>query len=256
MGRSLWALRSLCPSPLAHARLMLIYLRLLVAGRHGRPITTPRRLRLCLNGGERDWWVADAGEVGALWEVFIAGQYADWLPSDARLVIDVGANVGTATAWFRQQFPQARVIAVEPDPAAAERLARNVGHDSNVEIVRVALSDHDGRVRFAQGQWTMRGHVVEDEVESTFEVEALTLSALRSRFAPGADVDLIKLDTEGSEWKILRDSLAGVGAVTMEIHEPTPDGRKPDVVLGDVCRREGFQLRPGSARTIRWLVRT
>jgi hypothetical protein len=33
------------------------------------------------------------------------------------VIIDAGANVGAAARWFHQAFPEARVIAVEPDAA-------------------------------------------------------------------------------------------------------------------------------------------
>jgi FkbM family methyltransferase len=248
MGRSLLELRRLCPGPLAYARLVIVYILLLRDGRPGRTRRT-RRLRLQLLRSPHDWWVADAGEVGALWEVFMAGQYADWAPPSAELVVDVGANVGTATAWLRRRYPRARIVAIEPNPHAAERLRRNMGHDPGVEVVEAALSDRDGVAHFAEGAWTMRGQVVD---EGGFEVQALTLQTLCERL--DARIDMLKLDTEGGEWRVLGESLVNVGAVAMEIHEPTPDGRAPDAILVEVAEREGFELRAGSSEPIRWLV--
>jgi FkbM family methyltransferase len=249
MGRSLLELRRLCRGPVAYARLVIVYVLLLRDGRRDGTRTT-RRLRLRLLESPHDWWVADAGEVGALWEVFIAGQYADWAPPSAALVVDVGANVGTATAWLRRRYPRARIVAIEPNPHAAERLRRNVGHDPNVEVIEAALSDRDGVAHFEDSAWTMRGQVVD---EGGFEVQALTLHTLRERLG-ATEIDVMKIDTEGGEWRILREPLDGVRAVTMEIHEPTPDGRAPDAILGDVAEREGLELRPGSSGSIRWLM--
>ena len=45
---------------------------------------------------------------------------------DIRLVVDCGANVGYASAYFLSHFPQARVIAVEPDDQKFEALRRNL----------------------------------------------------------------------------------------------------------------------------------
>jgi FkbM family methyltransferase len=258
MGRSLLDLRALCPSLLEFARLVLVYLRLLRDGRPGRPRPiAPRRLRLTLTGRAHDWWVGDAGEIGALWEVFIANQYGDWLPADARLVFDLGANVGTATAWLRRRYPSARIVAVEPNPGAADRLRRNMGDDPGVEIVEAAVADHDGTIAFAEGAWTMTGQVVDGDDWTTLQVRALTLDTLRESVAAAeTPIDLLKIDTEGGEWRILGASLQDIAAVAMEIHEPTPDGRSPDDVLGAVAAREGLELRAGSSERIRWLLRT
>lgn len=256
MGRSLLDLRDLCPGPLAYGRLVVAYFRLLVEGRPGRRRPArPKRLKLRLNGRDRDWWVADAGEIGALWEVFVAGQYAQWLPESAQLVLDVGANVGTATAFFRSRYPDAQIVAVEPEPGAAERLRRNVGEDPKTEVVQAALSDHDGVAQFAQAQWTMRGQLADEATPGTVEVQTLTLGSLRERLDPHAPIDLLKVDTEGGEWRILRSSLAGVRALALEVHEPTPDGRPPDALLAEVAAREGLELRTPQADTIRWLLR-
>jgi FkbM family methyltransferase len=251
MGSSLLELRRLCPGLLAYMRLVIVYFTLLRDGRPGRPRPiTSRRLRLKLLGAPHDWWVADAGEIGALWEVFIAGQYATWAPPDAQLVVDVGANVGTATAWLRRRYPRARIVAVEPNPGAVARLRRNMARDPRVEVVEAALSDHDGVAHFEQGAWTMRGQLVD---EGGLEVRALTLRTLRERL-DGARIDLLKLDTEGGEWRVLGESLADVGTVALEIHEPTPDGRAPDAILDDVAEREGLELRSGASASIRWLL--
>lgn len=261
MGRSLLSLgRGVCSGPGQWIRLLGVYFMLVVDALLARPRRRPVRLRLRLGGEDRDWWVADAMEVGALWEVFVAGEYGDWLPEDARLVVDAGANVGTATAWFRQRYPHARVIAVEPNPFAVERLRLNVGDDPNVEIVHAALADSDGTMRFSSGSFTVLGQLVDDQRPDAIAVEALTLETLRARFAPDTAIDVLKIDTEGAEWHILSGSLSGVGTVALEVHEPLPDGRDPDEVLREVAAREGFELRAGRSRTmagrgLEWLLR-
>lgn len=265
MGRSFWSLAQLCPDTKSRTRLLSAYLRLLLAGRRGA-LRGPNaeRLRLALNGSARDWWVGDAGELAALWQVFIAEEYRDFLPPDARLILDAGANVGSATAWFRVRYPEARVIAVEPDPVVFERLRRNVGSDPMVEVVHAAVSDTDGTVSFVPGRWSVVGRLAHldgaapsppENISEPVEIESVTLDSLSRRFAQGATVDLLKLDVEGSEWRVLSTALPEIDAVVLEVHEPTPDGRPPDALLQEIAAREGFSLRRGAAEKIRWLVR-
>lgn len=265
MGRSLWSLARLCPDARARVQLFVAYARLLLVGRRGAVRhSKPERVRLLLNGSTRDWWVGDAGELAALWQVFVAEEYDGFLPPDASLVIDAGANVGSATAWFRIRYPGARVIAVEADPLVVERLRRNVGADPMVEVVHAALSDTDGKVSFVPGRWSVVGrlkHPGDSTPGSTHagaeavEVESVTLDALSRRVGRGARIDFLKLDVEGSEWRVLSGGLGQVDAAVLEVHEPTPDGRPADTLLGEIAAREGFSLRRGAPSRIRWLLR-
>jgi FkbM family methyltransferase len=263
MGRSLWALQAkLCPNLGARIRLLSIYALLVIKALGRRPSKPrPHRLRIRAAGRDRDWWVADPMELAALSEVFVAGEYGDWLPEHPRLIVDAGANVGSATLWFRERFPDVRVIAIEPNPQAFERLRRNVGDEPNVELVNAALAGSDGKAFFTGEPMTPVGRLQDHDGPGVFEVDALTLETVRDRFAAGARIDLLKLDVEGAEWRVLDGPLTDVGTIAMEIHEPVPGDRDPDAVLREVAAREGFELREGYSNTtapenLRWLVRT
>jgi FkbM family methyltransferase len=265
MGRSLWTLQArMCPDPGARLRLLLVYAVLVLAAFSGRLARIrARRLRIRAAGRDRDWWVADPMEVAALWTVFVGGEYGDYLPDQPpRLIVDAGANVGSATLWFRERFPEARVIAIEPNPEAFERLQRNVGDDPNVDVVNAALADSDGKASFALASRTsLQGRLGGGtNGAGVLEVDALTLGTVSERFAAGARIDLLKLNIEGAEWPVLARPLANVGTIAMEVHEPVPGNRDPDAVLREIAEREGFELREGYSQTLaprnlRWLVR-
>ena len=89
----------------------------------------------------------DRSELRALEEVFIGDE--DWLPPRVRSanILDLGANVGQASLFFRTRFPGARILAVEPDPATFELLRRNVGADPDIEILNCAVTAAPGPVR-------------------------------------------------------------------------------------------------------------
>lgn len=249
MGRSLIHMREVSDGTLAWLALVIAYFRMMVLRRW----PTEHKLRLRLDGRTRDWWVADPGEIGALWEIFVLGQYQGPLPAQATTILDIGANSGAATAWLRTRYPAAKIISVEPDPRTADRLRRNVGQDHNTTVVQAAVSDQDGSARLARSAWTMLSHL-DDGATDGVEVPTVTLDSLRAAHAPGVDVELMKLDTEGAEWRILALPLHGIGTVVMETHEPTGDGRPPEAVLADVAQRDGYELRDGSEERIKWLT--
>jgi FkbM family methyltransferase len=141
------------------------------------------------------------------------------LASRADVVLDVGAHVGLYTLLAAHANPKSRIFAFEPHPSVYGRLIRNLTLNGleNVRCMRAACGAREGTAelyevdvpgvpsgstldsRFMKREWGIRSRVV----------SVLTLDAL----AAGADlgtVDLVKLDTEGTEPQVLegmRDTL-------------------------------------------------
>lgn len=87
------------------------------------------------------------------------------LPATASLVLDCGANIGASTLWLTERYPEARVLAVEPDPRNFWLLQRNVRHlGDRVRLVKGGVWSHATRLDLRQGHdgksWSIR--VVED----------------------------------------------------------------------------------------------
>ena len=71
--------------------------------------------------------LGDSSDISVFNEIFNFNGYASLrnLPSP-RLIVDLGANVGYASAYFLSCFPTAKVVAVEPDPGTFELCCRNL----------------------------------------------------------------------------------------------------------------------------------
>ena len=63
------------------------------------------------------------------------------------VIIDAGANVGLSAVFYANRFPNARIIAIEPEPSNYEMLKRNVVPYSNVTPVQAALWKENGPLR-------------------------------------------------------------------------------------------------------------
>jgi hypothetical protein len=60
-------------------------------------------------------------------QIFVDNEYdTPFLPDDARVIVDLGANVGYAAVYFGLKYPQAKILAVEPDEENCLALAANV----------------------------------------------------------------------------------------------------------------------------------
>lgn len=112
------------------------------------------------------------------------------------VAVDIGAHVGLWSRVLCDHF--ASVLAFEP--VFADCFRRNLAGKANVTLYPVALSDSAGSVemKIATGNSGMT-HVVKDPAGTGQTVPVETLDSYRLN-----DVDLIKVDVEGWEYRVLR----------------------------------------------------
>lgn len=179
--------------------------------RHADPATytlrTGVRVALRHNG-------ADAVTLG---EVFHERHYeppaalADFGPG---VILDLGANVGLFGAFALARWPEARIVAFEPDPsnAAVHERTISLNHaEERWELRRAAAAAADGELRF---------HASGDALSRLGDDGDLVVPA-RDVLPLIAEADLLKLDVEGGEWPLLDDprfAAAPPRAVVLEYH--------------------------------------
>ena len=73
--------------------------------------------------------------------------YIDDLESPKRIV-DMGAHIGLATLYFAQMYPEAKIVAYEPDHANFELLTKNISENNllNVELIQAAVAPTSGEL--------------------------------------------------------------------------------------------------------------
>lgn len=135
-------------------------------------------------------------------------------------IVDVGANIGAATVYFKTFYPEARALAFEPDPEAFELLKRNT-EGLGVECFQCGLSDIAHKAQLFLG--TINDSITNSIHKSPMNgAESVPVEIRAAREAIGGyDIDLLKLDTEGCEVQILqsiRDRLPGIAVVYVEYH--------------------------------------
>ncbi len=129
-------------------------------------------------------------------------------------MIDVGANVGLHSIKVARKVPQARILAFEPVGATVASLRRNIeknGVADRIEVLQVALSDHDGELRMTKGLHATN-FVVPDEAAAADRATERVPCRRLDDFLDGRieRVDLIKCDVEGSELGVMRGASAAL----------------------------------------------
>jgi FkbM family methyltransferase len=168
-------------------------------------------------------------------------------------VVDVGANEGQFAGALLKVAPRARVLAVEPEPATADRLRTRFAGDDRLAVVQTALGASVGRgelhvtdnpvfaslrrpVAELEDQYP-RGTAVADIVE----VQTTTLDDVVAE-----PVSVLKIDVQGSEHEVLTGGsrvLAETAAVLIEMNFVEHyEGEASFAVLHDLLLDAGLRL--------------
>lgn len=127
----------------------------------------------------------------------ILDAYAAILKSGRRpLIIDCGANNGASALWFALQYPDATIVAVEPDPGNIAMCRRNTRGHGRIEVLPAAIGAEPGTVRVeARGEEEAAFQTVRDPAGDTLVV---TVAGIASDH-PDHDLFIVKVDIEGFE---------------------------------------------------------
>jgi len=143
-----------------------------------------------------------------------------------QIFVDVGANVGYYPLFLSQNFK--KIYAFEPFKKSFRKLCRNLyEHDiRNAKAIMKAVSDTDGEELLVQTDYGPYHRLVSGKqlprapkLVSSIPVETVTLAT----FFPNTIIDLIKVDVEGAEWRVLKGAepiLKNIKRWVIELHDP------------------------------------
>ena len=161
-------------------------------------------------------------------------------------IVDVGANIGASAVFFKHRYPEARLLAFEPVPSNFAMLQKNTAGLPGVSLHNEALGESDGQLEliqsaFAQNEGGWGVSQPASEVTGKERRIKVPLHRAGSRLAAlGVErIDILKLDTEGSESAIiagLGELLGRTGYIAGELH-----GSR-DFALLDRLEQAGFDI--------------
>jgi FkbM family methyltransferase len=153
--------------------------------------------------------------------LFLFGNFQDHVTNkkyftikDDAIIFDVGANIGSMAFRFAQQVPHGHVYAFEPTDFAFRKLLNNLALNPHlakrINPIQLFLSDQtksDHQIQ-AYASWKVDGSISNTHpmhggaVKTAKSVPAVTLDdyCLKHRINK---IDLIKIDTDGHEFRVL-----------------------------------------------------
>lgn len=114
-----------------------------------------------------------------------------------QVIVDIGAHIGMASILFALEYPQAKVIALEPEAHNFAALVRNTAPYKAITPIQAALWREDGEVNLGPSPAHIKGAFAITESGSQ-KVRSLTMQTLL-RECEIDSIDLLKVDIEGAE---------------------------------------------------------
>lgn len=194
---------------------ILLYLKIKVGGKgvvKVPGIRYPIRLR------------KQTSDYDTFYQAIVHRQYKFNYGVDPKVIIDGGANVGLASIAFKNMYPDATIIAIEPDKENYASLVANLKPYSNIHTIEAGLWNKKAFLKISDkynfGKWGMITEEVERKEESTISVT--TIDDIMIDFNVDY-VDILKLDIETAEKQLFSSDfeswLPKIKVIVIELHD-------------------------------------
>lgn len=156
------------------------------------------------------------------------------------IMIDLGANIGMTSLYFKAFFPDIRIIALEPEPKIFKRLEKNIKENNfkDIKLLNKGIWSYTIKLEpdysFRDGEdWSFR--LIESKDNSKNAIEVVTLEKLIEIYNLH-HIHFLKIDIEGSEKDLFRDDaylewLYIVEIISIEIHDEFNIRKKIQTIL-------------------------
>jgi FkbM family methyltransferase len=161
-----------------------------------------------------------------------------WTP---QTVIDLGANIGLTALKLRNQFPLARMIAVEPDTDTAKVCASNLKHVPDCIVLHRAVGFEAARVVCTNPQaQAISRQFGACNGEALGSVGTITVGTILDQYECRAPI-LVKMDIEGAEEECFQHAEEWLGNVDAVLCEP--HSKLVETEIYNKLTKHGFSIR-------------
>lgn len=155
-------------------------------------------------------------------------------------ILDCGANMGVSVLYFSKQFPNAKILAFEPDETVLPYLEKNIQMQNlqNIELYKKGVWTEETELSF----YTDNGLGGRMGVEYNNQIPS-KIKTVRLKDFLCEPIEMLKIDIEGAEFEVIRDcedKLHNVEHVFLEYHSFYNEEQHLEAILS-IFKRQGFR---------------
>jgi FkbM family methyltransferase len=165
---------------------------------------------------------ASTSDLDVFEQIFLREEYDFPVEIKPAFIIDGVANIGLSSIFFANKFPEAIVIAIEPEDSNFSILQKNVLFYYNIRPLKTAIWNKSCNLLvkdFGYGKW---GFITEEGKAENSNLQGVTIGEIIDNNQIEI-VDILKLDVEGAEKEIFKSNysnwLGKIRILIIELHE-------------------------------------
>jgi FkbM family methyltransferase len=158
-------------------------------------------------------------------QIMVFGQYniSRITTKKVETIIDLGSNIGLSVLHFKSKYPNATIIAVEPEKSNFLILQKNIAGYDNIYGLNSAIwhsNKNLGIYDSGLGEYGYR--VVDSNDKQVGTTTAVTINDIIEKFQL-TTIDILKIDIEGAEKELFSHNyeswLPKVRCIVIELHD-------------------------------------
>jgi FkbM family methyltransferase len=187
-------------------------------------------------------FVDSASFIGQYTDIFEKQSYKFNTVNEQPIIIDCGANVGVSILYYIRQYPNAKIIAFEPDKKVFSTLKKNVEkiNNSNITLINKGLWNTEGKMFFME-EGADGGQVLDANNELFQNLKTVDIETTSLRSYLTGKIDFLKIDIEGAEAVVIEDCenlLLNAQQIFIEFHSTINKQQQLDTILSGLKKNK------------------
>lgn len=170
------------------------------------------------------WLRRNTSDIKVFEQIFLYKEYDVSVQFKPRFIIDAGANIGLGTIYFAERFPDATIVAIEPEPGNFKLLQKNTLAYPKVQCRQNGLWHRTAFLEvqdvLEMGNWGFICKEVPTPTPTT--IAAISVAELLQQMEV-AVIDIFKIDIEGAELELFSTAyetwLPYTNMIIIEMHD-------------------------------------